>query len=490
MNIIAFKELMHYKNTNMRSILKIVFVAGLFLSVPSCDFLEVETVGRTTMPNFFSDVAGLKAGLSGSYSRMFDYYSSEFYKYPEVAGNMVDLDMISSDVEMVDQFNFTSDPEQEVGAVGYIWRKILVALANVNNVLEYAPPLINAFPNQKEEIELVQAQALFLRALCHFDLYRVYAQPYNYTADASHLGVPVLLMTPGPDDLPSRATAKQVFDQIIKDLQDAEALFGNRPMRDAYHVSKKAVWALLSRVYLYKEDWDNAIVYASKVIDQSSLAYDDDYLAMYNNLIAGEEAILRLGGVLKSKSLGIFFSSEKPLVMAADTLLSLYTDAGDIRLRLFAPDTNNELKITTKYRIKVGYTSEQERYDPFILRVSEAYLNRAEAYARNSDLTNASNDLKAIVGRAVSKSASEVQLVYANKDELLLLIKKERVKELCFEGHNFFDIVRYNDDLVRSVTTTSNIQYLSYPNDLFVLPIPQSELNANTKMQGNPTVNG
>lgn len=473
----------------MKSIFKIVIVFSLFFSISSCDFLEVETVGRTTMPNFFSDVPGLKAGLSGSYSKMFNYYSSEFYKYPEVAGNMVDMNLVSSEGEMMDQFNFTSDPEQEVGAVGYIWRKILDALANINNVLEYAPPLIDAFPNQEAEIKLVQAQALFLRALCHFDLYRVYAQPYNYTANASHLGIPVLLVTPGPDDLPSRATAKQVFDQITKDLHAAETLFGDIPMRDAYHVSKKAVWALLSRVYLYKEDWDNAIIYASKVTDESSLAYEGDYLAMYNNMIAGEETILRLNGVLKSKSLNTFFSSNNPDVMAADTLLSLYTDAADIRLQLFAPDNNNIPRFTTKYRIKVDYTPEQEQYDPFILRVSEMYLNRAEAYVRKNDLTNAANDLKAIIGRALNKSVSEVELDYANRDELLFLIKRERAKELCFEGHNFFDIVRYKDDLVRGINSASNVKHLPYPNDLFVLPIPQTELNANTNMQGNPTVN-
>ncbi|MDD2327370.1 MAG: RagB/SusD family nutrient uptake outer membrane protein, partial [bacterium] len=177
----------------MKLVKLIVIFAALSASLPSCDFLEVETVGRTTMPNFFSDVPGLKAGLAGSYSKMYGYYSSEFYKYPEVAGSMIDLNIIGSEVEMVDQYNFTSDPEQEVGAVGYIWRKILETLANVNNVLEYAPPLIGQYPNQRSEIEMIQAQALFLRALCHFDLFRVYAQPYNYTADASHLGIPVLL---------------------------------------------------------------------------------------------------------------------------------------------------------------------------------------------------------------------------------------------------------------------------------------------------------
>ncbi len=473
----------------MKLISKIGIMGSLLLFVASCDFLEVETVGRTTMPNFFSDVPGLKAGLSGSYSKMYSYYSSEFYKYPEVAGNMVDLNVVSADVEMIDQYNFTSDPQQEVGAVGYIWRKILEALANVNNVLEYAPPLKDAYPNQKAEIERVQAQALFLRALCHFDLYRTYAQPYNYTADASHPGVPVLLVTPGPDDLPSRATAKQVFDQIIKDLQEAEGLFGDRPMQDAYHVSKEAVWALLGRVYLYKGDWDNAILYATKTMEAVPLARGNDYLAMYHGLTAGKEAIFRLNGTLKSKSLGIFFSSGKPMVHAADTLMSLYTDPEDIRLQLFATDDNNEQKITTKYRIKTDYTPEQERYDPFILRVSEMYLNRAEAYLKKGDAPRAAGDLKALLARALDKDVAEVRIDYANNGELLHLIKRERAKELCFEGHNFFDIVRMNDHLVRGEGTGSNVAFLPYPNDLFVLPIPQSELNANTNMQGNPTVN-
>jgi tetratricopeptide (TPR) repeat protein len=473
--------------------MKSKFIAGVicsfFFVVASCDFLEVETVGRTTMPNFFSDVPGLKAGLSGSYSKMYAYYSSEFYKYPEVAGNMVDLQVVSADVEMIDQFNFTSDPEQEVGAVGYIWRKILESLANVNNVLEYAPPLKEVFPNQLEEIELVQAQALFLRALCHFDLYRSYAQPYHYTADASHLGVPVLLVTPGPDDLPSRASAKQVFDQIIKDLLEAEALFGNRPMQDAYHASKTSVWALLSRVYLYKEDWDNAILYASKVMEVVPLAQGVDYMAMYQGLSAGKEAIFRLNGTLKSKSLGIFFSSDKPMVMAADTLMSLYDHPEDIRLKLFARNDNQELKVTTKYRIATDYTPDQERYDPLVLRVTEMYLNRAEAYLKKGQLSQAAGDLKLVLARALQENAAEVRLTYANADELLQLIKKERARELCFEGHNFFDIVRMKDPLIRGKESTSHVKFLPYPNDLFVLPIPQTELNANTNMQGNPTVN-
>lgn len=454
------------------------------------DFLEVETVGRVTTPNFYSDMDGMRAGLAGMYSEMYNYYSSEFYKYPELAGNMVDLKAVSPGVEMVDQYNFTSDPEQEVGAVSYIWRKVFVAMANVNNLLYYQPDLLAKFPAYTEELNQIKAQALFMRALCHFDLCRTYAQPYNYTSDASHLGVPVLLKTPGPDDNVSRSTVKEVYNQIIKDLLESEKLFATAPMVDAYHISKKATQALLSRVYLYMGDWDNSIKYSTEVINTSELAYANDYLAMYNNLIEGKEAIFRLNGNLKSTKLGQFYSSSTPVVLAADTLISLFKDTTDIRFSLFKRDNSTVSKyLTLKYNIQVPFTTTTERYDPFVLRVSEMYLNRAEAYLNKNELQNAANDIKVIIARSLMKAENDVVVNYDNKSELAQIIDAERVKELCFEGHNFFDITRKKQDLVRGATTNSNIKTLSYPNDLFVLPIPQTELNANTNMQGNPTVN-
>ena len=468
---------------------QIVLVFSIFSMNACSDFLEVETVGRVTIPNFYSDMDGMRSGLAGMYSEMYNYYSSQFYKYPELAGNMVDIKTVSLSSEMLNQYNFTSDPEQETGSEGYIWRKILVAMANVNNMLYYQPELLTKFPAQTDELNQIKAQALFMRALCHFDLCRSYAQPYNYSSDASHLGVPVLLKTPGPDDNVSRATVKQVYDQIVKDLLESEKLFGSSPMVDAYHISKKASQALLSRVYLYMNDWDNSIKYATEVINSSELAYGDDYMAMFNNLIAGNEAIFRLNGSLKSKSLGQFYSSSTPEVLAADTLISLFKDS-DIRFGLLQRDISTSTKyLTLKYTIKVPFTTTTERYDPFVLRVSEMYLNRAEAYLNINDLQKSSEDLKVIIARSLKKETSQVIVTAENKSELAMLIDQERVKEFCFEGHNFFDIIRRKQNVVRGVNTNSNVKMLTYPNDLFVLPIPQTELNANTNMVGNPTVN-
>ena len=169
---------------------------------------------------------------------------------------------------MIDQFNFTSDAEQEVGAVGYIWRKVLEALANVNNVIEYAPPLMEKFPNQKGTIEYVQAQALFLRALCHFDLFRVYAQPYNYTADASHLGVPILLVTPGGRFTVACFSQSGVRSNIERFAR--RNCSSGTAHEDAYHASKEAVWIIAESISTWKIGTTRYL--RIKVIDTMPLA--------------------------------------------------------------------------------------------------------------------------------------------------------------------------------------------------------------------------
>lgn len=454
------------------------------------DFLEVTPVGQTTIPLLFSDMEGIRAALPGAYSAMYDYYSADFYKYPEVAGNMVSLKTVTTDGDMVDEYNFISQPEDEAGAVGNIWTDIHVALANVNNIIQYQPSLIVKYPNNTDELNFIKAEALFLRALCHFDVCRVYAQPYNYTSDASHLGVPVLTKTPGADDNVGRSTVKEVYGQIIKDLNESIELFGRSSMKDAYHASKLASQALLCRVYLYMEDWENAVKHADIVLAEIPISNGDDYLNMFNKLVAGNEAIFRLNGTKKSSSLAKFYNFTNPFAIPADTLIKLFDDKTDLRYSLFGYKSggNTELLIL-KYTITASVSEENKHYDPFILRASEMYLNRAEANLNLNQLSNGAADIKTLMARSLNKTVSQISIPETNKDSLIILLRKERAKELCFEGHQFFDITRWKQNLVRSSTSTSNVKFMSYPNDRFILPIPLKELEANKNMVGNPTVN-
>ncbi|MCH5328404.1 MAG: RagB/SusD family nutrient uptake outer membrane protein, partial [Coprobacter sp.] len=81
---------------------------------------------------------------------------------------------------------------------------------------------------------------------------------------------------------------------------------------------------------------------------------------------------------------------------------------------------------------------------------------------------------------------NEITLTYSGKDELARIIEIERIKELCFEGHRFFDITRRKQNLVRSPHTTSSVKKITYPSYKFVLPIPEREMGVNHNMQPNP----
>ncbi|WP_127127042.1 RagB/SusD family nutrient uptake outer membrane protein [Pseudoflavitalea rhizosphaerae] len=469
---------------------KLIYIAILLVTFTSCKkYFEVDNSDRETIPNLFSKIEGFRSSILGTYGLTFDYYASYFYYYPEVAGNMVDITKTGLNV-MKQQQDFLSDPEEEIQAVGYIWRRVLTTIANANNIIEQAPEFVKNNPNHKTEVDQIKAQALFIRALAHFDLCRAYAQPWNYTADAGHPGVPIVLKNPAPEDKVSRASVKDVYAQVIKDLKEAETLFGNSTAQSTYYASKKSVQALLARVYLYSEKWDDAISYAGAVIGNSTLAYENDYAAMFNDLAPGVETIFRLNGRLRTKKLGEVYALKDATYVPADTLMSLFKDPTDIRLGLFQtmPDIAGKY-LTKKWTITVQFDGSTEKYDPMVLRVSEMYMIRAEANLAKDRMDLAADDLKVLIGRALKKDPADIAFSDMSKNFLTRTLIEERAKEFCFEGHNFFDITRMKQNLVRGATTTSIVKRIDYPSNFFILPIPQSEIDANPGMTGNPAVN-
>lgn len=469
---------------------KLLYIAIFLMGFTSCKkYFEVDNSDKETLPNTFSTVEGFRAAVLGTYGTAFDYYANEFYFYPDLAGNMTDITKTGLNV-MQQQRDFTSAPEEETGAVGYIWRRILTTVANANNIIEYAPGFISGHQKEGSEVEQIKAQALFIRALANFDLVRVYAQPFNFTADASHPGVPVYIKNPAPEDAVPRATVKQVYTQIEKDLKEAESLFSNVAPASAYYASKKAVQALLARVYLYSQNWDAAIDYSTQVINSSTLADVSNYVAMFREPGPGAETIFRLTGRERTKKIGQVYANADPTYVPTDSLISLFDDHSDIRWSLFTPNQGNTTfkYKTEKYHYITTPTPDLERYDPIVLRASEMYFIRAEANLAKENYAMAADDMKVIIARGLNKSKTDIVLS-ETKEDLKRTIIVERAKEFCFEGQNFFDITRMKENLVRGVTNQSSVKRINYPSDLFVLPIPQSEIDANPAMKGNPTVN-
>lgn len=479
------------------------------VSLSSCsDFLKVTPTGETDTPTALSDIRGLRSAMAGTYYKMFTFYSSDYYVYPDLAANTISLSTAPSSTRAREIYDYVYKPF----VTGY-WGTIYENLVNINNIIEYQPAVLRSTPNHKAELESIKAQALFLRALSHFELTKIYGRPYNCTATGTNdLSVPIVLRAPQYSVKPKRNTVHEVYAQIIKDLEEAIVLFGNvsidKQVNGKYTANREAAYALLSRVYLYMEDWQNVVKYATPVIDKVPLASPKDYVNMYREFEMGDsEIIFRLNGALnKSNSLRTLFNltykavepDKAPIPVAPSAQVDTYL------LGLFSPESqkddirfNNIIEkvemndgkgvfyVTNKFRT-TNTDTEYEHFNPILLRSSEMYLNRAEAYLNMDELSKAAADIKQIIARARAKKVEDIVLAENDKENLRRVIENERIKELSFEGHQLYDILRKKQNMVRSKSTNSKYQVVPYWSHKFLQPIPEREVQINDNMQQNP----
>lgn len=160
----------------------------------------------------------------------------------------------------------------------YAWELGYRTIGNCNKVIEMGAELGS---NITDEEKVIVGENYYLRALSYFLLVNEFAQPYSNNP-TQNPGLP-LKLTSDPDDLPkSRSTVAEVYDQVVKDLQDAITYMtlpaGMSPKNSCY-ATKEAAQALLARVYLYMENWDGAWNMANEVINSGrfNLLQGDDY---------------------------------------------------------------------------------------------------------------------------------------------------------------------------------------------------------------------
>lgn len=454
----------------------------LLLSFTACnDKLTLSPAVQLPTEDALTDIAGVNAGISGMYAgmRSVNYYGRNFLVIPELAADNVYLSATNSN-RFPSTFRvtwLTSD-----GDITNLWNQTYTVMLRANNIINSIPALKDGTDAEKNS---ALGQALFVRALTHFDLLRVFAQPYAI-GGGSAPGIPV--MTKFEVGSPARNTEDEVYTQIIDDLTQAKSLLesdaGNPYNANAYSVS-----ALLARVYLYKGDNANAVTESSVVINSGEYAIvtAKDLPDFYNTPGTSEDIFtLR---VLSTESLG------------SDDVGRIYLKPGygDIRV---SPDIvkvfdTDDARYTSFILPFSGSPAEYENekfygqdgisglYSPKILRISEQYLIRAEANAKLGNYVAAIEDVNAI--RANRKLPGLVNIPDA---DVLANVLLERRKELMFEGHRYFDLLRNKQDIVRTFCGDAvelNTPACTYPatSPTVIPPIPQREIDVNKNIQQN-----
>jgi hypothetical protein len=474
-----------------------VLCAAALMSLSSCgnDWLDLKPSDATLAGGELS-LREAEASVNGLYylARNYEYYGARMVYFGDVRA---------------DDFQANGGTKRSAQAYAYGWSHENVPSSwwlmtykvarNANNVIRVIDDIPTANAAEEARRKDVKGQALAMRALAYFDLCRVYGYPYLKDNGASLGAAIVLEDVEDPDtNLPRRNTVKEVYDKvIIPDLLAAIPLLKSAQKDTAGRVGKMTAMTLLSRVYLYCGNWAEAFRWAKAVIDEHGAAgfklYTADEIkspAIWSATSPSEvifEMIFNSTDAQSNEMMAYLnYESGYDDIVTTASFMEAW-DPADIRKAALKKGTKKpniapvQRWFCNKY---ISPTSNPRVGTIKLMRISEAYLNAAEASTFLTDAVSKEQGLEyynAIHTRAGLEAKTAITL-----DDVL----QERRFEFFGEGHRYFDLLRHGKTIVRSgeghlseVNAGRNNVSIDWNNYLIALPVPRGEINANPNIR-------
>lgn len=323
-----------------------------------------------------------------------------------------------------------------------VWRGIYKKIGALNTI-------IAEVENFKGEngYDKVKGEAHYLRACWYFWLVNLYAKPYVKDVAAKESGVPIKLTNYIQDQYFSRSSIQEVYDQVVEDLEKAiESLKGIK-QPSVYRVNEAGARVLLSRVYLYMNEWQLAWDVLQEGIEGYTLKNLNAETPEVSFMNADSpETIFTMGRnplwgqiMMGNNYYPYYLGMQSGFSYTVSMDLRRSYKPGDLRAEFFFSFPPNYPKVTLVSKLKKDDTKVAS--DRFLIRYAEVYLNRAEALAMLGKDEEAIAVLQDF--RKSRFEDGEVGTIDERGKELVELIREERRLEFCFEGHRWFDIRRY-----------------------------------------------
>ncbi|MGN6264516.1 MAG: RagB/SusD family nutrient uptake outer membrane protein [Ginsengibacter sp.] len=474
--------------------IKILISALIIIMTAGCskDFLEVTPTNAgdanqsiTTASDANRMVIGLMSNMLSS-----DYYGRNFIMYADAKGG--DLTIYSQGRGLDGLYTFNHSPS--TGSYSGFWEQIYHTILQANNIINGIQKLKDA--GSTEDLDTYLGQALTARALMYFDLVRLYGKPY--TQDKTAFGVPNITSPIKSNAHPLRNTVEENYTQIMKDLTDAAPLLPKSKTNG--FLNYYANMALQAKVNLYMEKYAEALAAAETVINDGvyKLYSNNEWVDSWKTQF-GSESIFELGmyptNDLGTASLGFYLrrkghgsTSAAGWFMASDYFLErLGEDANDVRWGVMSYDESGPDHLGASYKYSGSASLEGDgkgtssAVNIKVIRLSEVYLIAAEA-AFHSDKSLAADYLNAIRKRAPGLAPADASTI------TLQMILDERSKELFTEGNRFFDMMRLNQSITYNdefggIAVSQREKTIDRTFYKTVLPISQSEINANPELK-------
>ncbi|TYP91346.1 SusD-like starch-binding protein associating with outer membrane [Sphingobacterium allocomposti] len=275
----------------------------------------------------------------------------------------------------------------------------------------------------------IKARALFFRSWQFFRQIILYAPAYDTGGDnRATLGVPLRLNS-GLHETSVRASLEESLQRVVSDLQEAESLFADVDTHIRTRPSKAACQALLARVFLYLQKYEEAGRYAGLAI---------------SNFKGG---IIDLSSVNSALTFPMpRFNREVIFHSAASTPSPMTASRLNVDSVLYASYGDDDLRKTVWFRMNAGRLGFRGSYDGSSvyfngLTVAECLLTRAECLIRQGELDAGLRDLTTLLRNRVEGYVPPTAL---DRNRALAYVLSERRKELVFKGVRWMDLKRLN----------------------------------------------
>jgi starch-binding outer membrane protein, SusD/RagB family len=484
----------------------VLFLVGA-LTFQGCkeqDIIELQPEFSLDAANNPSTIAQVEQVLDGAYSnfRANDYYGSGSGTgggaalMPDVmSDNLYEtLQTLANSRAMAD-WVYQQNTAQINNTYNAMYKVISVANIVLRDVDKFATPA-----NQKR-INRIKGQALTIRALAHFDLFRYFTTNYDRNSTTTLALYYSKSFKVAADEKPARVSNKVYYDDLFADLTAAEPLLSDvdvavNPVNlvTRPRLSLAALHVLRARISLYAGLWADAIAAANKgiAVAPALVSNQTTFSGMYNGAAAGESIWnVQFDAGQNGPTFLVFFATNNRSYFRP--ALEIATVAGttglirsnDIRYSAYFTTIGGGVALT-KYKGKGTVSDGNANF--LAMKTAELYLIRAEAYARNNQDALGMADLNTLRTARIANYVPEV-LTGAS---LQTAIADERRRELIGEGHRFFDLKRTTRTITRGSTcgvisiSPSGKCSLAPTAREWSLPIPEAVTNANANMVQNP----
>lgn len=416
----------------------------------------------------FNDSVTVQSALSGLYGKISVLSTTPSYRYSISTLSGFSADELLYVGSTYDQY-INNGLTVSDGNVSDIWTASYSAIYAANSIIEgvnTGSNLSDGFRNQ------AIAEATFIRSFCYFYLVNLYGD------------VPLVLSTDvAKNALMPRTPAATIYGQLIADLKSVQGVLPADYSISGTARTRANKWiatALLARAELYNSQWTDAEAQAGSVIANTTLfSLPTDLAQVFSP--SGKEAIWQVyndatgytafaGQVLPNATTKI------PTYVLNPQLVNAF-ESGDKRKSSWTASlVYNGATYYYPYKYKSIVQGANTEYYT-LLRLAEQYLIRAEARARQNNISGSQADLSVVRNRAGLPNTTA-----GDQASLLLAIEQERRVELnCEWGHRWLDLKRTN----RVNAVIGAIKPATWKPTAALYPIPVGQISLNPNLTQN-----